>query len=75
MRIKDNFWNGWPVLITMIIKFLLNTFLCRLFPVIEAEQSDSGCVDNVVEFLTMAGNRSLPEVITPFSFLFADHFI
>jgi len=37
--------------------------LQRLFPVIEAEQSDSGCVDNVVEFLTMAGNRSLPEAV------------
>ena len=25
--------------------------------------SDSGCLDNVVEFLTMAGNRSLPEAM------------
>ena len=24
--------------------------------------SDSGCVDNAVEFLVMAGKRSLPEV-------------
>eukprot|EP00795_Rhopilema_esculentum_P017640 gene17640-9284_t len=37
--------------------------LQRLFPVIEAEQSDSGCVDNVIEFLVMAGNRSLPEAV------------
>jgi len=33
-----------------------------LFPVIEADLSDSGCVDNVLELLVMAGGRSLPEV-------------
>ena len=25
--------------------------------------SDSGCLDNVVEFLVMVGNRSLPEAM------------
>ncbi|KAJ7394216.1 hypothetical protein OS493_000018 [Desmophyllum pertusum] len=35
----------------------------KLFPVIEADLSDSGCVDNVLELLVMAGGRSLPEVI------------
>ena len=29
---------------------------------IEPRMSDSGCLDNAVEFLVMAGNRSLPEV-------------
>ncbi len=29
---------------------------------IEPGMSDSGCVDNAVEFLVMAGKRSLPEV-------------
>ncbi len=36
--------------------------LQKLYPVVEAEMSDSGCVDNVLEFLCMAGGRSLPEV-------------
>lgn len=40
--------------------FLLN--FTSLFPVIEADLSDSGCVDNVLELLVMAGGRSLPEV-------------
>ncbi|XP_078373779.1 uncharacterized protein LOC144657317 isoform X1 [Oculina patagonica] len=35
----------------------------KLFPVIEADLSDSGCVDNVLELLVMAGGRSLPEAI------------
>ena len=30
---------------------------------IEADLSDSGCVDNVLELLVMAGGRSLPEVL------------
>lgn len=33
-----------------------------LYPVVEEGMSDSGCVDNVLEFLCMAGGRSLPEV-------------
>ncbi|CAB4002329.1 glutamate synthase 1 [NADH], chloroplastic-like, partial [Paramuricea clavata] len=37
--------------------------LQKLFPVIEPGMSDSGCVDNAVEFLVMAGKRSLPEAI------------
>ena len=44
---------------------LLNAFpyiISRLFPVVEPGMSDSGCVDNAVEFLVMAGKRSLPEV-------------
>ena len=36
--------------------------LTSLFPVIEADLSDSGTVDNVLELLVMAGGRSLPEV-------------
>lgn len=33
-----------------------------LYPVVEQGMSDSGCVDNVLEFLCMAGGRQLPEV-------------
>ena len=33
-----------------------------LYPVVERAQSDSGCVDNVLEFLCRAGGRELPEV-------------
>ena len=36
--------------------------LKQLYPVVEAGMSDSGCVDNVLEFLCMAGGRELPEV-------------
>ena len=36
--------------------------LKMLYPVVEAGMSDSGCVDNVLEFLCMAGGRELPEV-------------
>lgn len=35
-----------------------------LYPVVEQGQSDSGCVDNVLEFLCVAGGRELPEVCT-----------
>lgn len=35
----------------------------KLFPVVEADLSDSGTVDNVLELLVMAGGRSLPEAI------------
>ncbi|KAL4232715.1 hypothetical protein ACF0H5_007403 [Mactra antiquata] len=34
-----------------------------LYPVVESGMSDSGCVDNVLEFLCMAGGRELPEAI------------
>ncbi len=34
-----------------------------LYPVIEKNLSDSGSLDNVVEFLVMCGGRSLPEVM------------
>ena len=44
--------------ISMILIYIFNS----LFPVIEADLSDSGCVDNVLELLVMAGGRSLPEV-------------
>ena len=37
--------------------------LKHLFPVIENNLSDSGCVDNVVEFLVQCGQRSLPEAM------------
>lgn len=36
--------------------------LKKLYPVVEPNLSDSGSADCVVEFLTMAGQRSLPEV-------------
>lgn len=35
--------------------------LQRLFPVVEPCSTDSGCFDNVLEFLVRAGKRSLPE--------------
>ncbi|GFO01517.1 glutamate synthase [NADH], amyloplastic, partial [Plakobranchus ocellatus] len=37
--------------------------LQKLYPVIEEGMSDSGSVDNVLEFLCMAGGRELPEAI------------
>lgn len=37
--------------------------LNKLYPVVEAEMSDSGCVDNVLEFLVNAGGRMLPEAV------------
>ena len=36
--------------------------LAQLYPVVEEGMSDSGSVDNVLEFLIMAGGRTLPEV-------------
>lgn len=39
----------------------------KLYPIIEYNQSDSGCVDNVIEFLVHCGNRSLPEYVFIFS--------
>uniref|UniRef100_A0A915PVZ5 glutamate synthase (ferredoxin) n=1 Tax=Setaria digitata TaxID=48799 RepID=A0A915PVZ5_9BILA len=32
-----------------------------MYPVVEHDMSDSGCFDNVLEFLVHAGNRCLPE--------------
>ncbi len=37
--------------------------LAMLYPVVEPDMSDSGSLDNVLEFLVMAGNRSLPEAV------------
>ncbi|KAL5009527.1 hypothetical protein ScPMuIL_011832 [Solemya velum] len=37
--------------------------LKMLYPVVEDGMSDSGCVDNVLEFLIMAGGRELPEAM------------
>ncbi|XP_033635249.1 putative glutamate synthase [NADPH] [Asterias rubens] len=37
--------------------------LKRLYPVVEEKMSDSGQFDNVLEFLIMAGGRTLPEAI------------
>ncbi|XP_071114158.1 uncharacterized protein [Haliotis cracherodii] len=37
--------------------------LKMVYPVVEEGMSDSGCVDNVLEFLCMAGGRSLPEAV------------
>lgn len=36
--------------------------LKKLYPVVEENMSDSGSLDNVLEFLVNAGQRSLPEV-------------
>lgn len=36
--------------------------LKKLFPVVEPNLSDSGSADCVLEFLTMLGQRTLPEV-------------
>lgn len=36
--------------------------LPKLYPVVEPNMSDSGSLDNVLEFLVLAGHRSLPEV-------------
>ena len=36
--------------------------LKKLFPIVESKLSDSGIVDNVLEFLVFTGQRSLPEV-------------
>jgi glutamate synthase (NADH) len=36
--------------------------LKKLYPVVEPNLSDSGSCDCVLEFLTMAGGRTLPEV-------------
>lgn len=37
--------------------------LKQLYPVIEPDMSDSGSVDNVLEFLVNAGDKSLPEAV------------
>lgn len=37
--------------------------LKMLYPVIEPDMSDSGSVDNVLEFLVEAGDKSLPEAV------------
>ncbi|GIY36471.1 putative glutamate synthase [Caerostris darwini] len=37
--------------------------LKKLYPVVEQNMSDSGSLDNVLEFLIMAGQRSLPEAV------------
>lgn len=37
--------------------------LKKLYPVVEPNLSDSGSLDCVLEFLVMAGNRSLPEAV------------
>ena len=36
--------------------------LKNLYPVVEKNLSDSGCLDNVAEFLVQCSDRSLPEV-------------
>lgn len=40
-----------------------NENLTKLYPVVEADMSDSGSLDNVLEFLVQVGNRSLPEAV------------
>ncbi|QQP36726.1 Glutamate synthaselike, partial [Caligus rogercresseyi] len=41
----------------------LKVEMSNLYPVVEPDMSDSGCLDNVVEFLVHAGGRSLPEAM------------
>ena len=41
--------------------------LKKLYPVVEDGMTDSGSLDNALEFLVMAGNRSLPEAIMTMS--------
>lgn len=40
-----------------------NENLTKLYPVVEADMSDSGSLDNVLEFLVHAGGRQLPEAV------------
>jgi hypothetical protein len=42
--------------------FTMYISVFSLFPVVEDELSDTGKVDNILELLIMAGQRSLPEV-------------
>ena len=44
-------------------------YLQKICPVIEHDQSDSGSIDNVIEFLVNCGNRSLPEYFYFFFFV------
>ena len=44
-------------------------YLNHILPAIEKDQSDSGSIDNVIEFLVHCGNRSLPEYDFHFSVL------
>ncbi|CAH8494272.1 unnamed protein product [Dicrocoelium dendriticum] len=37
--------------------------LTKLFPIVEADMSDSGSLDNMLEFLCQAGDYSLPEAV------------
>lgn len=46
---------------------IFNEDLSRLYPVVEANLSDSGSLDCVLEFLVHAGRRPLPEVIYVFN--------
>ena len=41
----------------------LSEHLSKIYPVVETGMTDSGSLDNVLEFLVMAGNRSLPEAV------------
>ena len=46
--------------------------LPKLYPVVEPNMSDSGSLDNVLEFLVLAGHRLLPEVnVTDCNFLWS----
>ncbi|CAL8090390.1 unnamed protein product [Calicophoron daubneyi] len=44
-------------------QYFADHLLSKLFPVIEADMSDSGSFDNLLEFLYEAGEYSLPEAI------------
>lgn len=51
--------------ISQTIFSLLNNYIAelkKLYPVVEPNLSDSGSVDCCLEFLAIAGERSLPEV-------------
>ncbi|KAI4456438.1 fad nadph dehydrogenase/oxidoreductase [Holotrichia oblita] len=42
---------------------ILRDELKKIYPIIEENTSDSGCLDGIIEFLMHAGNRQLPEII------------
>ena len=55
--------NVLPVFPGVMASDELGEHLSKVYPVVETGMSDSGSLDNVLEFLVMAGNRSLPEAV------------
>ncbi|KAF8774298.1 Glutamate synthase [NADH] like protein [Argiope bruennichi] len=60
-RFSTNTFPSWERAHPM--RILAHNELHKLYPVVEPNLSDSGCADNVLEFLVMAGQRSLPEAV------------